>query len=361
MYRINREDNKLDEITETTFAENEIKERQHIEEWIRKNPEILGEDLLIIGHEYDYDKLDINERLDLLALDRDGNVVIIEVKRDKSGSDVDFQALKYASYCARLSQQDLLDIYADYLKKHNQTTNPKEALLEFLNVEDVDELNAMLNGTQRIIIVGKNFDKRILSVSTWLYGNNIDIKCISIKPYKLNEEIVVDVNQIIPPYKLEDYYIMRKSEKKKRVIQVDEEVVKFLKAAQQTIAAKTSYASKYSEDRKYFVGPQLLGLRCKFVCGYKEDGTAAISLESNVPEGTEKIKYIAEHYRDQLEQHIGNPIELREGKKNKNWFRLIVEMKLDTNVPIEQRVQQYTDLFKKYYDFLKDLKEKNVI
>lgn len=101
LYRLDTQENKLVEISETTFADNDIKERQHIEEWIRKDPEILGEDLLIIGHEYE--KFEVNERLDLLALNRDGNVVIIEFKRDTSGSNVDFQALKYASYCVRLS------------------------------------------------------------------------------------------------------------------------------------------------------------------------------------------------------------------------------------------------------------------
>ncbi|QQZ07676.1 hypothetical protein [Heyndrickxia vini] len=92
MYRLETTENKLIEISETTFTDNDIKERQHIEEWIRKSPEILGEDLLIIGHEYD--KFEVNEGLDLLALDRDGNVVIIEVKRDTSGSNVDFQSVK---------------------------------------------------------------------------------------------------------------------------------------------------------------------------------------------------------------------------------------------------------------------------
>lgn len=283
LYRLDSQDNKLVEISETTFADNDIRERQHIEEWIRKNPEILGEDLLIIGHEYD--KFEVNERLDLLALDRDGNLVIIEVKRDTSGSNVDFQALKYASYCAQLSQQDLLDIYTSYLIEHNETIDPKDALLEFLEAEDEEELNALLNRMQRIIIVGKEFDKRILFVCTWLYENNIDIKCVSIKPFKLKDDLIVDAKQIIPPYKLEDYYITKKAEKQKRTIQTDKGVVEFLQAAQQSITAQTDYTSRYGGKRKYFKGHKLLGISWNFVFGYEEDGNAAISLESSVSEG----------------------------------------------------------------------------
>lgn len=91
MYILNKAGNFLEEVKETTFYESDIKERQHIEEWLRKKPEVMGEELLIIGHEYD--KFEVNERLDLLALDKDGKLVIIEVKRDNSGSAVDFQAL----------------------------------------------------------------------------------------------------------------------------------------------------------------------------------------------------------------------------------------------------------------------------
>lgn len=92
MYRLNTKDNVLEKIQETSFKENNIMERNNIEEWIRKDPSILGEDLMIIAHEYD--KFEVNERLDLLALDKEGSLVIIEVKRDNTGGNVDFQALK---------------------------------------------------------------------------------------------------------------------------------------------------------------------------------------------------------------------------------------------------------------------------
>ena len=110
MYLINKEDNAIEPIKEITFKSAGFKERQHLQEWIAKNPESLGEELLIIQKEFsDFD--DTNERLDLLALDKKGNLVIIENKLDDTGRDVVWQALKYASYFSSLNGKVIIDIF----------------------------------------------------------------------------------------------------------------------------------------------------------------------------------------------------------------------------------------------------------
>ena len=86
------------------------KERENLQEWIANNPSSLGEDLLIIQKEFNGFG-ETNERLDLLALDKLGNLVIIENKLDGSGRNVTWQVLKYASYCASLSKLQIKEIY----------------------------------------------------------------------------------------------------------------------------------------------------------------------------------------------------------------------------------------------------------
>ncbi len=96
LFRINPENRQSDRIEEVDFARLGLKESRDIQEWVADNPGILGDDLLIIGKEFSgFDRT--NERLDLLAVDRDGRLVIIELKRDDSGADVHWQAIKYAS------------------------------------------------------------------------------------------------------------------------------------------------------------------------------------------------------------------------------------------------------------------------
>ncbi len=111
----------LEPCKETRFADHGLLERQNIERWVEQYPEMLGEELLIITTEYDlFDKT--SERLDLLALDRDGNLVVVELKRDDSGKNVELQAIKYAAYCSTLRFQGIVDAYRQ--QTGEKRTNP---------------------------------------------------------------------------------------------------------------------------------------------------------------------------------------------------------------------------------------------
>ena len=273
MYRLNRERNLLEEITETTFYESNLKERQHIEEWLRKNPEIMGEELLIIGHEYD--DFENNERIDLLAIDKEGNLVVIEVKRDNSGISVDFQALKYVSYMSRRTLKEIIEIYSKYIDDNSLQLDPIQEIMEFLNVDDESLLNDMINNTQRIIIIGKEFDKRVLSVCAWLYENGINVKCISIKPYKYNEEIFIDTTQIIPPEKIAEYYINKKSRTSNQEIKSDDKVIKFLSSIVENINSMSNLNIKYPGKRYYLGAYNIKNANISFCISYSKRNAVA--------------------------------------------------------------------------------------
>ena len=115
MYRVNKNENILEMIEETSFDKEKLNERSNIQEWIAKDPSILGyqDDLMVIQKEYDgFEKT--NMRLDLLTLSKDGHLVVIENKRDKSGREVVAQVLMYASFCSTLTAEQVVDLYKDY-------------------------------------------------------------------------------------------------------------------------------------------------------------------------------------------------------------------------------------------------------
>ena len=139
MYKINQKSNQIAPLEPKSFKELGFREREHLQEWLEQTPQALGEELLIIQKEFDgFD--DTRERLDLLALDKDGNLVIIENKLDDSGRDVIWQALKYASYCANLKKHQILDIYQRYLKKYgHHDVSAEDNIVEFLGYDELEE------------------------------------------------------------------------------------------------------------------------------------------------------------------------------------------------------------------------------
>jgi RecB family endonuclease NucS len=116
MFLIDTQNKKAISLAKSTFSELKLSERYDLQEWIVGNPRILGENLLIIQKEFDGFS-DTNERLDLLALDESGKLVIIENKLDDSGKDVVWQALKYVSYCATLTKSEICEIYHAILEQ----------------------------------------------------------------------------------------------------------------------------------------------------------------------------------------------------------------------------------------------------
>ena len=114
---------EVSKIAESSFIGLNIWERQHIEEWIRTNPEILGEDLLVVSTEFDR-FTNSNDRLDVLALDRSGNLVVIELKRDSAAGYADLQAIRYAAMVSSMTIEVLIPYYVSYRK--NMTKNPPQ-------------------------------------------------------------------------------------------------------------------------------------------------------------------------------------------------------------------------------------------
>ena len=113
-------------IKEANFSEMGVWERTHMEEWIADHPEILGEKLLTITTEYDsFDKT--NKRLDILAVDRSGKLVIIELKRDVAGTFVDLQAIHYASYCSTLTLGQVVEIYSEFNNAPQEKNKEKKS------------------------------------------------------------------------------------------------------------------------------------------------------------------------------------------------------------------------------------------
>jgi hypothetical protein len=152
-----------------SFQELGILEVQHLERWISSTPDVLGEPLLIITNEFaGFDRT--RERSDILALDSRGSLVVVELKRDESGSRQDLQALRYAAYSSTLTLDDLLDVYVEYQQHLGRSITKETAREEFEAhapsaplEETIDE-----NTRPRIMLVAKSFQDELVWTCLWL-------------------------------------------------------------------------------------------------------------------------------------------------------------------------------------------------
>jgi len=204
MYLINTRENNITKVEQKSFEALELSERYHLQEWLAKTPDALGEPILIIQKEFSgWDNT--NERLDLLGIDKNGNLVVIENKRDDSGKDVTWQALKYAAYCSTLTNDGIKQIYKKYLNNTEDDLFVEEKIKKFLEKDD-DFKDINLNEKQRIILVAANFRPEVTSAVLWLNDKyNLEIQCIKVTPYLLKEQILLDIEQFIPLKETKDY------------------------------------------------------------------------------------------------------------------------------------------------------------
>ena len=203
LFRVNPGSSESERIQSVDFRELALRERQDIQEWVAANPDILEDNLLVVCKEFSgFDRT--NERLDLLAVDSDGKLVVIELKRDDTGADAHWQAIKYASYLRRTSGDEIVEILANYAD-----ISWDDACDRLVRHLGGDDLNA-LNNDQRIILASHRFAPEVTSAALWLNekapGENL-ITCVTLTPYQMDGTVYIQASTIIPVPGVEDYLI----------------------------------------------------------------------------------------------------------------------------------------------------------
>lgn len=310
MFVVNKDKNRITQIKSCSFSELGFKEREHLQEWLEHNPDAFGEELLFIQKEFDgFD--DTRERLDLLAIDKQGNLVIIENKLDDSGRNVTWQVLKYASYCSSLSKQQIKDIYQAYLVRNGSNENSEQNISEFLNAEDFGEIQ--LNQNQRIILVSGNYRKEVTSTVMWLLTKyNLKIQCFKATPYSFDDQIFLDIKQIIPVKEAEEYTI-RMAEKAQEEQSTQDELkgryqvrMDFWKQHLQKFNTKSNLFSNISpsKDNWLSAGSGLSGVGFNFTIS-KNYARTEVYMSRSVAEENKFIFDKLFEYKETIEQETG--------------------------------------------------------
>jgi RecB family endonuclease NucS len=194
-------------LPDTSMAEVGILERQDLQRWIEKHPEIVGPDLLVVSSEFDQWQIRdhrVLDRLDLLFLDSRGSLVVAELKRDAAPDATELQALKYAAYCSQLTVSDVVEQYG----RHHQVDveSARTAILDHAPALADREL-----GPIRVRLVATSFGPSVTHVVLFLIDLGLDIGCIELRARRHGEShAILTARQLIPPPVADDYLVKRR-------------------------------------------------------------------------------------------------------------------------------------------------------
>ncbi len=144
-----------------------------LEHMIEADPTILGTRLLLIGRQVptDYGKF-----IDLLAVDEEGALHILELKRDRTPREVVAQLLDYGSWVQNLGDQQVRSLYATY--------KPGRAIEQGWSDTFGDNPPDELNAAHRLTVVASDIDPATERIIEYLAGLNVPINVVFFRYFK---------------------------------------------------------------------------------------------------------------------------------------------------------------------------------
>jgi hypothetical protein len=317
LYEINSEN--LTKIAQTTFDQTGLRERTDLQRLLKKQIEVISPDTLVITEEFG-EWHESKRRIDLLGLDKDANLVVIELKRTEDGGHMELQAIRYAAMISTMTFEKVVEIYSRYLSKNGRVENePKKAILEFLEWDEPNE--ELFAQDVRIVLVSANFSKELTSAVMWLNDRNLDIRCIRVIPYHDNERILIDVQQVIPLPEVAEYQIqIREKEQEGRKVKAERYSIrkKFWDSLLNLAETKTSLHSNISPSEYSWIGTGIgiRGLSYNYNVGQR-DSRVELYIDRSEGEVNERIFDELIAHKEELENTFGQALSWQrlEGKR----------------------------------------------
>lgn len=193
-------------LRKTILAALGLRERQHLQEWVIANPSVMGKDLMIVTSEYDSwrgsDGVASKDRLDVLAMEPSGRLVVAELKRDED-RDVHLQAINYAALVSRFDLDTLAEAHARFLSARGNPTDV-DAARERLQ-EHVEEWDAEALRDPRIVLIAANFPRIVTHTAVWLSERQLDITLVQVGLWHAGDQIIGSFQQLYPVPALEEF------------------------------------------------------------------------------------------------------------------------------------------------------------
>jgi hypothetical protein len=313
LYRIGED--MLEKVPETSFTREGVLERRHLQKLLVKNPSVIAPDLLVVAEEYG-DWEDSNRRIDLLCLNKEAQLIVVELKRTSDGGHMELQAIRYAAMVSNMTFAQLVNAHARFLGGDDSHHRAEAALCAFLGWRTPDG-GSISSGAVKIYLVSADFSREITTTVLWLNEHDLDITCVRIKPYRVGIELLVDAEQIIPLPEAEDYYtrIRDKEQEESRGRTAREEM--FMRFWTQLISRSKGTTSVVagrgpSKDNSLSGGIGVSGFRLTFVLRDDEFEVGCyIDPAKDKDTNLEVLRQLESHKTD-IEREFGDELEWQE-------------------------------------------------
>ena len=203
VYKVTETD--FEPLDQTNFEREGILERQGIQARLRDRPEILEEGLYILDEEFSrWDES--SRRIDLLALDREGRLVVVELKRSEQDSFMDLQAIRYAAMVAGMTFEHAVDAHRNYLERRGlDASDASSRIQQHLSGDDSEV--AIDSRNPRVILVSANFSKELTTSVLWLNEIGMKVACVKLDLYRAGTDLYLEGNRVIPLPEADEYLI----------------------------------------------------------------------------------------------------------------------------------------------------------
>lgn len=212
----------LDRHSPRKFADLGLYERVDLQRILRDDISVVGDDLLVISEEFGQWE-DARRRIDLLAIDKTGHLVVIELKRTDDGGHMELQALRYAAMVSSMSFEDVVNAHAAHVGRHRPDADARSELEAFLETDQDEDGTPVVSSEVRIVLVSADFGRELTTAVLWLNDfDGMDIRCVRLVPYRVGDKVLLDIQQVLPLPEVADYQVrLRRKERQRERARAD--------------------------------------------------------------------------------------------------------------------------------------------
>jgi hypothetical protein len=307
----------LVQVPETWFDSKTLKSKD-LQRLLRRDISVLAPDLKVIAE--DYASWENGGRtIDLLCLDKEGRLVVVDIKRTAEPSYVELQAIRYAALVSAMTFEEAVHAAArDRKSDVGSEQEIRGEMLDFLDWTSPED--GEFGGSVQIILAAAEFSKELTRSVIWLNEQGLDVRCIRLRPHKLGDgRVLVDVEQIVPLPEAGAYESSAKKHgqlEKLRITDQQHRRSRFLKELWETALKIT----RLHESQRPVVQHSSISVRVRTGISFNyiiRRADSRVEFRTEFSDRTELLFHELRAQRLEIEQAYGRPLHWQEQRERK--------------------------------------------